>query len=72
MNEFNKVTWAVLKEADSNIDPKTGSHYRQISDLLSKKGINAAEQNDVLEVVQQAIKLAFDAGHKAAEKNPFK
>lgn len=72
MNEFNKVAWAVLRESDASIDPKIGSHYRKISDILSKKGINAAEQNDVLEVVQQAIKLAFNEGYRAAESNPFR
>jgi succinyl-CoA synthetase beta subunit len=72
MNEFNKVAQAVLKEADVNIDPKIGSHYKQISDLLSKKGIKAFEQNDILDVVQHAIKLAFNEGYKAAESNPFR
>jgi succinyl-CoA synthetase beta subunit len=69
MNKFNEVAQTVLNE---EIDPKIGSHYRQISDILSKKGLKAFEQNKILEVVQSAIKLAFNEGYKAAEKNPFK
>jgi succinyl-CoA synthetase beta subunit len=69
MNKFNEVAQTVLKE---EIDPKIGSHYKQISDILSKKGLKAFEQNKVMDVVQKAIKLAFNEGYKAAEKNPFK
>lgn len=70
MNKFNEVAQTVLKE---EIDPKIGSHYRQITDILAKNGIKAfEEQHKILEVVQNAIKLAFNEGYKAAEKNPFK
>lgn len=69
MNKFNKVAQTVLKE---EIDPKIGSHYKQISDILSKKGLKAFEQSEIMDVVQKAIKLAFNEGYKAAEKNPFK
>jgi hypothetical protein len=70
MNKFNKVAQTVLKEGQ--VDPKLGNIYRQISDLLSKKGLKAYEYNDVMEVVQKAIKFAFNEGYKAAESNPFK
>ena len=69
MNKFNEIAQTVLKE---EIDPKIGSHYKQISDILSKKGLKAFEQNEVMDIVQKAIKLAFNEGYKAAEKNPFK
>jgi hypothetical protein len=70
MSKFNKVAQTVLKEGQ--VDPKLGNIYRQISDLLSKKGLKAYEYNDVMEVVQKAIKFAFNEGYKAAESNPFK
>lgn len=69
MNKFNEVAQTVLKE---EIDPKTGSYYRQITDILSKKGLKAYEYNEVLEIVKKAIVQARDEGYKAAEKNPFK
>lgn len=69
MNKFNTTVQNFLKEG---INPKIGSVYRQISDLLAKKGLKAYEYNDVLDVVQEAIKLAFKEGYKAAESNPFK
>ncbi len=70
MNKFNEVAQTVLKE---EIDPKIVSHYRQkISDILSKKGLRAFEQNEVMDLVQSAIKLSFNEGYKAAEKIPFK
>jgi succinyl-CoA synthetase beta subunit len=71
MNKFNEVAQTVLQE-EIKIDPRLGNVYRQVSDLLSKKGLKAHEYNDVLEVVQRAIKLAFNEGYKAAESNPFK
>jgi succinyl-CoA synthetase beta subunit len=71
MNKFNKIAQTVLHE-EIKIDPRLGNAYRQVSDLLSKKGLKAHEYNDVLEVVQKAIKLAFNEGYKAAESNPFK
>jgi len=70
MNKFNEVAQTVLQEA--KIDPRLGSVYRQISDLLSKKGLKAHEYEDVMNVVQKAIKLAFNEGYKAAESNPFR
>jgi hypothetical protein len=70
MNKFNEVAQTVLNEAQ--INPKLGNIYRQISDLLSKKGLKAHEYNDVMEVVQKALKFAFNEGYKAAESNPFK
>ena len=69
MNKFNKVAQTVLNE---EIDSKIGSHYKQLMDMLAKNGIKAFEQHKILEVVQSAIKLAFNEGYKAAEKNPFK
>jgi succinyl-CoA synthetase beta subunit len=71
MNKFNKVAQTVLQE-EIKLDPRLGNVYRQVSDLLSKKGLKAHEYNDVLKVVQQAIKLAFNEGYRAAEANPFK
>jgi succinyl-CoA synthetase beta subunit len=71
MNKFNEVAQTVLQE-EVKIDPKLGNVYRKISDLLSKKGLKAHEYNDVMEVVQRAIKLAFNEGYRAAESNPFK
>jgi succinyl-CoA synthetase beta subunit len=71
MNKFNEVAQTVLQE-EIKIDPRLGNVYRKVSDLLSKKGLKAHEYNDVLEVVQRAIKLAFNEGYKAAESNPFK
>jgi len=70
MSKFNEVAQSILSEA--TIDPRIGSVYRQISDLLSKKGLKAFEQNEILNVVQKAIKMAFNEGYKAAEQNPFK
>jgi hypothetical protein len=76
MNKFNEVAYTVLDETQMN--PKLGAWagsekiYRHLSDLLSKKGLKAYEYNDVMEVVQRAIKLAFNEGYKAAESNPFK
>lgn len=69
MSKFNEVANSFLEES---VDPKIGSVYKQISDILSKKGLKAYEYNDVLEAVQEAIKLAFKEGYKAAESNPFK
>jgi len=70
MNKFNEVAQTVLQEA--KIDSKLGSVYRQVSDLLSKKGLKAHEYEDVMDVVQKAIKLAFNEGYKASESNPFR
>ena len=70
MNKFNEVVQTVLKEAQ--IDPKRGSIYRQIADLLSKKGLKAHEYADVMEAVQEAMKFSFNQGYKFAEQNPFK
>jgi hypothetical protein len=76
MNKFNEVAQTVLGEAHKN--PRLlawaglEESYRHISDLLSKKGLRAHEYNDVLEVVQKAMKLAFNEGYKAAESNPFR
>jgi succinyl-CoA synthetase beta subunit len=70
MNKFNKVAQTVLQEA--KINPKLGNVYRQVSDLLSKKGLKAHEYEDVMDVVQKAIKLAFNEGYKASESNPFR
>jgi len=69
MNKFNEVAQTVLKE---EIDSKIESHYRLIANMLTKKGIKAYEQDEIFEVVQRIIKLAFDKGYDAAEKNPFK
>lgn len=69
MNKFNEVAQTVLKE---EINSKIGLHYQQLTDMLAKNGIKAFEQHKILEVVQSAIKLAFNEGYKAAEKNPFK
>lgn len=68
MSKFNEVAQSVLKE---EVEDKR-SVYRQISDLLSKKGLKAFEQNEILEAVQKAISTAFKEGYKAAEKNPFR
>lgn len=70
MSKFNEVAQSVLGEA--TVDPKIGSVYKQIMDILSKKGLKAHEQTEVLDAVQKAIKMAFNEGYKAAERNPFK
>lgn len=70
MSKFNEVANIVLNEAE--INPKIGDLYRKVSTLLSAKGLKAFEQNEILEVVQEAIKLGFKEGYKAAEQNPFK
>lgn len=70
MSSFNEVAQSVLGEAQ--IDPKIGSVYKQISDLLSAKGLKAFEQSEILDVVQKAIKMVFKEGYRAAEQNPFK
>ena len=70
MSKFYEIARSVLGEAQ--IDPKIGDLYREVSDLLSAKGLKAFEQNEILEVVQKAIKLGFKEGYKAAEQNPFK
>jgi succinyl-CoA synthetase beta subunit len=71
MNKFNEVAQTVLQE-EIKIDPRLGNVYRQVSDLLSKKGLKAHEYEDVMDVVQKAIKLAFNEGYKASESNPFR
>jgi hypothetical protein len=48
------------------------NYYRQISDILSSHGIKAHEQQPLIDIIQKAIKLAFNEGYKAAESNPFK
>lgn len=70
MNKFNKVAQTILGEAQ--INPKIEDLYKKVSSLLSAKGLKAYEQNEILEVVQEAIKLGFKEGYKAAEENPFK
>lgn len=68
MNKFNKVAQSILKE---EVEDKQ-SVYRQISDLLSAKGIKAFEQDEILKVVQDAIHQGYKEGYKAAKGNPFK
>lgn len=70
MHKFNEVAQTVLKEAQTDSSPS--NIYREISDLLSKKGFRAFEQTEILDVVQKAIKMAYDEGYKAAESNPFR
>jgi hypothetical protein len=70
MNKFNEAAQTVLGEAE--INPKIGNLYKRVSQLLSAKGLKAYEQNEILEVVQEAIKLGFKEGYKAAEQNPFR
>jgi hypothetical protein len=76
MNKFNEIAQTVLDEAQVN--PRLVAWagldkiYRHLSDLLSKKGLKAYEYNDVMDVVQKAIKLAFNEGYKAGSTNPFK
>jgi len=70
MSKFNEITKTVLGEAE--IDPQIGDLYREVSQLLAAKGLKAFEQNEILKVVQKAIKLGFKEGYKAAEQNPFR
>jgi len=70
MNKFNEVAKTILGEA--TINPKIGSLFRKVSDLLSAKGLKAFEQQEILDVVQEAIKLGFNEGYKAGSQNPFK
>lgn len=70
MSKFNKIANTVLKENTAN--PKISNVYKQITGILSSKGLKAYEQAEVLDAVQKAIELAFKEGYKAAEQNPFK
>jgi len=78
MNKFNEVAQTVLGEAEANLE--TDNYYRQISDLLSKKGLRAYQYEDVMEVVQKAVVSASIKGREEgrkegkmfAETNPFK
>ncbi len=66
MIKFNEVAQSVLKENSS----KDTEYYRQISDILSKKGIRAFEQKEILDIVAKLINISFKEGVKAAD--PFK
>lgn len=68
MGKFNEVAQTVLKE---EIEDRQ-SVYRQISDILSAKGIKAFEQNEILKAIQEAIYQAYREGFKAGKENPFK
>lgn len=48
------------------------NYYKQISDLLSAKGMKAFEQTEILDLVHEAIRSAFKEGYKASEENPFR
>lgn len=69
MKKFNEVAQTVLKESHQD---EISSIYREVSDLLSAKGLKAFEQDEILKAVQKAIKLGWNQGYKAAEDNPFR
>lgn len=68
MSKFNEIAQTILKE---EMDDKKGI-YRQISDLLSAKGIKAFEQDEILKAIQEAMYQSYLEGKKAAKENPFK
>ena len=55
MSKFNEVAQTILKE---EMDDKK-SIYRQISDLLSAKGIKAFEQDEILKAIQEAMYQSY-------------
>jgi hypothetical protein len=68
MTKFDRIARSLLnEEADQR-----QNIYRQISDLLSAKGIKAFEQDEILKAVQEAMYQAYLEGKKAAKENPFK
>lgn len=76
MNKFNEVAQTVLGEALTKSNLVAWANltniYRELSIILSKKGLKPVEHNEVMEAVQKAMKLAFNEGYKTAESNPFK
>ena len=68
MTKFDRIARSLLnEEADQR-----QNIYRQISDLLSAKGIKAFEQDEILKTIQNAMHQAYKEGYKAGGENPFK
>lgn len=65
MNKFNKVAQTVLKEEKYQF-------YAEMSKILSSYGLKAYEMEPIMDIMQKAIKVAFNEGYKAAESNPFR
>ena len=65
MNKFNKVAQSVLKE-------ERREYYAEIANILTSYGLRAYEMEPLMDVIQEAIKMAYNEGKKAAESNPFR
>jgi hypothetical protein len=65
MNKFNEVAQTVLKEEKYEF-------YAEMSKILSSYGLKAYQMEPIMEIVQKAIKIAFNEGYKASEQNPFR
>jgi hypothetical protein len=46
--------------------------YKQISNILTRHGIIAADQKEILDIIGEMIMSSFKEGYKACEDNPFK
>jgi hypothetical protein len=65
MNKFNEVAQTVLKEEKYEF-------YAEIAKVLSSYGLKAYQMEPIMDIMQRAIKIAFNEGYKAAESNPFR
>lgn len=65
MNKFNEVAQKVLKE-------EKREYYAEIAKILASYGLKAYEMEPLMDVVQEAIKMAYKEGYKAGSENPFK
>ena len=65
MNKFNKVAQSVLKE-------EKREYYAEIAKILSSYGLKAYQMEPLMDVIQEAIKMAYYEGKRAAESNPFR
>ena len=64
---------AMMDDEDAeNPSDAVSTVFNKVSTLLTKKGLKAHEQSEILDVVKQAIKAGWDLGYKASEDNPFR
>jgi predicted transcriptional regulator len=47
-------------------------YYAEIAKILSSYGLKAYQMEPLMDVVQEAIKMAYYEGKRAAELNPFR
>jgi hypothetical protein len=66
MSKFNQVAQTVLKEEEKK------EYYFEIAKILSSYGLKAYEMEPLMDVIQEAIKMAYREGYKAGLENPFK